>query len=92
MSDEEYIVEKIVGKRTKGDTIEYQLKWEGYSEKENTWEPYKKIRHLAYMIEEFEKEQILRNNTVKKCNTKFESDKNAAVNGILLFIKLLIMR
>ena len=48
-SDEEqegvYHVEKIVGYDPSTD--KYQVKWKGYSSRENTWEP---IEHLKYVI------------------------------------------
>merc|ERR1712042_151974 len=37
--EEEYSVEKILDKRTKGGKVEYLIKWEGYPDSENTWEP-----------------------------------------------------
>ncbi len=58
MSEEEYVVEKIVDKRTlKNGIVEYKVKWEGYSEEECTWEPLSNLEHLSEMIEEFEKEK-----------------------------------
>ena len=38
------IVEKIVNKRSRNEWIEYLIKWQGYSIKENTWEPEKNLR------------------------------------------------
>lgn len=37
--EEEYTVEKILEKRMKGGKVEYLIKWEGYPDSENTWEP-----------------------------------------------------
>ena len=38
--EEEYEVEAILGKRLRGRAktlVEYQVKWKGYSQSENTW-------------------------------------------------------
>lgn len=36
--DEEYEVERIVATRTRKGKVEYQVKWLGYPESENTWQ------------------------------------------------------
>lgn len=42
---EEYIVEAIRSKRkTKAGTFEYFIKWAGYPESENTWEPLENLK------------------------------------------------
>lgn len=40
---EDYIVEKVVDKRNVKGKIQYLLKWKGYPDEENTWEPYENL-------------------------------------------------
>lgn len=35
----EYVVEKIIDKRTVSGVTEYLLSWRGFADSENTWEP-----------------------------------------------------
>ena len=57
-NDEDYDeIEKIVDKRVDSDgQVEYFVKWKGYGDEENTWEPIENIE-ADTMIEEFEKKR-----------------------------------
>lgn len=56
-SEDEYKVEKIVGKSIIDGEVHYEVKWLGYSSKENTWEPIENLDACHEMIKEFEKSQ-----------------------------------
>lgn len=51
--DEEYEVEKILGKRKRQGGIEYLIKWAGYDNSQNTWEPEENL-DCADRIKDFE--------------------------------------
>lgn len=57
--EEEFIVEKILDKRIRmeggEEVVEYYLKWQGYPDEDNTWEPRGNLT-CDGLIRKFEKE------------------------------------
>lgn len=56
--EEEYVVEKIINHRyTKKGKLEYYLKWKGFSDVDNTWEPAENL-NCPELVEVYESEKL----------------------------------
>ena len=55
-SDEEYKVERILGKKTISGTVHYLVKWKEYNTSESTWKPKQNLKNCARTLQCFEGE------------------------------------
>ncbi|KAL3113703.1 hypothetical protein niasHT_016793 [Heterodera trifolii] len=53
--DNEYKVEKVLDRREKDGRVKYKIKWMGYDDSWNSWEPSKSVKHLD-VVKQYEKE------------------------------------
>lgn len=81
---EEYVVEKVVDKKIVKGKISYLLKWKGYADDENTWEPKENL-DCPNLIEAFEtewrKKQEEKNKKVKTNNNNKSSSSSTKANN-----------
>ncbi|TKR65468.1 hypothetical protein L596_025871 [Steinernema carpocapsae] len=73
---EEFVVERIDGKRRKKGKLEYFIKWKNFNESENTWEPEKNCRQCKEAIADFERREAVKKD---KKSGKRASSKTPAV-------------
>ncbi len=53
-SGKEYVVEKILSRKTVDGVDYYLLKWKGYPSSSNTWEPRQNLSNCGLLLQEFE--------------------------------------
>jgi hypothetical protein len=56
-SASEYEVEEILGDKKKGRQVLYFVRWKGYSESENSWEPLENLQGCKHLIDRYEVSQ-----------------------------------
>ncbi|XP_060854775.1 chromobox protein homolog 5-like [Rhopalosiphum padi] len=75
--DEEYVVKKILDKRIQHGKVEYLLKWKGFSDFENSWEPIENL-DCEDLIKKYEKKRKRKSKPSNSIDYKSsdESDNN----------------
>ena len=54
-ANRKFIVEQIINKRNVKNKVEYLVKWQGYADSENTWEPRSTlIKDVAEMVKQYD--------------------------------------
>lgn len=80
--EQDYIIEKIVGSRVVDGVVQYQRKYEGFPEKENTWEPAFSLSCFDLIKEYLDKEKRKKSEDEHKVkDDQGEEDKDREIKG-----------
>lgn len=92
VTDEEYIVEVILGHKTERGGVYYHVKWEGWDEeKDKTWEPAPHLHHAQDILNKYHQglhvngkvEDIVSHRAVRK----FDSQTNSLIRTFEYLVK-----
>ncbi|CDW89607.1 UNKNOWN [Stylonychia lemnae] len=72
-----FLVEKILQKKKEGKKVYYLVKWEGYGDDQNTWEPVCNLKNVKNLVHEFERQYEMMNNNNLGGSTCISSNLNA---------------
>lgn len=74
-SEEQYVVEKILNKRTRRGVVQYLIKWTGCDETQNTWEPEQNLK-CDVLLQQYHQEKAAepKNRGQKRSTRSLPSD------------------
>jgi len=72
-----YIVEIILDKKTNKNGVFYKVRWQGYTEQDDTWEPAENLKSCQSLLDEFERVR----GTPKKTLTKRKNPTSTSPSG-----------
>ncbi|XP_078492306.1 chromobox protein homolog 1-like [Ciona intestinalis] len=76
---EEYEVEKVIDKRIYKGKVQYLIKWKGFSDADNTWEPDENLE-CPDLISQFESTNIKKTNNKEKEKEIVKDDKKRKIS------------
>jgi len=68
--EENYIVEKIMDKKTHNGVVKYKVKWLGYPTSQCTWEPLENLDNCLELVDEYQSRLSKKNDEISKPNKK----------------------
>lgn len=84
VSSGEFEVEKILAKKVKNGKTYYLVKWKGYKDTENTWEPEKGVGHLTKLIKKFEESNTVPSDSNEASASHLQKNSRKIKKGIAI--------